>query len=98
MKFDTPLIKGKWIKRYQRFLADIELEGGEIVTAHCTNSGTMKTAIEEGAEVYLTHNNNPNRKTQYTWDSKLIYFITKSSGFCLESQSLWMIIYWLDNS
>ena len=49
-------------------MADVKLDTGETVTAHCTNSGTMKTAIEEGAQVYLTHHNNPNRKTQYTWE------------------------------
>ncbi len=68
MRFQKPLVKGTLLKRYKRFLADVKLENGETVTAHCTNSGTMKTAIEEGAEVYLTHHNNPNRKTQYTWE------------------------------
>jgi len=68
MKFHKPLIHGKLIKRYKRFLADIKLDSGEIVMAHCTNSGSMKTCIEEGAEVYLTHVDDPKRKTKYTWE------------------------------
>jgi len=68
MKFSTPLIHGSLIKRYKRFLADIKLDTGEIVISHCTNSGTMKSCIEEGAEVYLTHVNDKKRKTQYTWE------------------------------
>jgi sugar fermentation stimulation protein A len=68
MKFEKPLIKGKLIKRYKRFLADIELENGDVIIAHCTNSGTMKTCLETGAEVYLSPADNPNRKTKFTWE------------------------------
>ena len=68
MKFPVPLIHGILLKRYKRFLADIELDNGEVIVAHCTNSGSMKSCLEEGAEVYLTYHNNPNRKTQYTWE------------------------------
>jgi len=53
MKFQTQLVPGKLIKRYKRFLTDVELEDGSIVIAHCSNSGTMKTCIEEGAPVFL---------------------------------------------
>ncbi len=68
MQFKTKLVKGKLIKRYKRFLTDVELENGDVVIAHCTNSGSMKTCIEEGAPVYLTPHNDPKRKTQYTWE------------------------------
>ena len=68
MTFNPPLIKGKLIRRYKRFLADVELENGDIVVAHCTNSGSMKTCIEEGAPVYLTPVNDPKRKTKFTWE------------------------------
>lgn len=68
MKFEQKLIHGKLIKRYKRFLADIELDNGETVIAHCTNSGSMKSCLEEGAEVYLTPVNNPKRKTKFTWE------------------------------
>lgn len=68
MQFDTPLIKGKFIKRYKRFLADIELENGDIITAHCANSGSMMGLKEEGAAVYVSPATNPNRKLKYTWE------------------------------
>ncbi len=68
MKFSSHLVHGRLIKRYKRFLADVELDSGEIVIAHCTNSGSMKTCIEEEAEVYLTHVDDPKRKTKYTWE------------------------------
>lgn len=68
MKFKSPLVRGTLIRRYKRFLADVQLESGEIVTAHCTNSGSMKTCIEEGAPVYLTPVNDPKRKTKFTWE------------------------------
>ncbi len=68
MKFKTELVKGKLIKRYKRFLADVELESGEIVTAHCANSGSMLTCLEEGAPVALTFVDDPKRKTKYSWE------------------------------
>lgn len=68
MKFPQKLIHGKLIQRYKRFLADVELSNGEVVTSHCTNSGSMKTCIEEGAPVYLSLATNPKRKTRFTWE------------------------------
>lgn len=68
MQFSTPLIHGKLIKRYKRFLADVLLDNGETVVAHCTNSGTMLSCLETGADVYLTPVNNPKRKTRFTWE------------------------------
>lgn len=68
MEFQTMLVHGRLIKRYKRFLADIELDNGSIVIAHCTNSGTMMSCLEEGAEVYLTPVNDPKRKTRFTWE------------------------------
>ncbi len=59
---------GTLIKRYKRFLADIKLDDGTEVTAHCTNSGTMKSCLETGAEVYLTPVDDPKRKTKFTWE------------------------------
>jgi len=67
MKFSN-LTHGYLIKRYKRFLADVKLDNGEVVTAHCTNSGSMKSCIEEGAEVYLSPVNDPKRKTKFTWE------------------------------
>lgn len=68
MQFQTPLIHGRLIRRYKRFLADIVLDSGETVTAHCTNSGSMLSCIEEGAEVYCTPVSDPARKTRFTWE------------------------------
>jgi len=68
MKFSEKLIPGRLIKRYKRFLADVELEDGSIVTAHCTNSGSMKSCLEDNARVYLTPVNDPKRKTKFTWE------------------------------
>ena len=66
MQFDTPLIKGALIKRYKRFLTDVLLENGEVVTAHCPNTGSMKGLLQEGADVWLSHTDDPKRKLQYT--------------------------------
>lgn len=68
MVFREELIHGRLIKRYKRFLADVKLDNGEIVTAHCTNSGSMKSCLEEDAEVYLSPVNDPKRKTKFTWE------------------------------
>ncbi|KKJ76424.1 sugar fermentation stimulation protein [Kiloniella litopenaei] len=68
MKFDTPLIPGKLIKRYKRFLADVELTDGSIVTAHTTNTGSMLGLIEANSHVWLSESDNPKRKLKYTWE------------------------------
>ena len=63
-----PLLRGKLIKRYKRFLADVELDSGETVTAHCPNSGSMKGCATPGSQVWLSQNDNPKRKLKYTWE------------------------------
>jgi sugar fermentation stimulation protein A len=68
MKFSDPLIRGTLIKRYKRFLADVELETGEQVTAHCANPGSMLSLNVPGAEVWLSPARNPKRKLKYTWE------------------------------
>lgn len=65
MKFDE-LIEGKLIKRYKRFLADITLENGEIITAHVPNSGAMTSCIENDCPVWVSYHDNPKRKLKYT--------------------------------
>ena len=62
------LIPGILLKRYKRFLADVKLETGEIVTAHCPNTGSMKGCCEPGRTVYLSIHDNPRRKYKYTWE------------------------------
>ncbi len=68
MKFNSPLIHGRLERRYKRFLADVILDDGTCVVAHCTNSGSMKSCLEEGAEVWLSPAADPKRKTRYTWE------------------------------
>jgi len=68
MRFTPPLLKGRLIKRYKRFLADIRLDSGEMITAHCPNSGSMRTTKAEGIEVWVSQSDNPKRKLAYTWE------------------------------
>ena len=65
MKFNSTLIKGKLIKRYKRFFADIKVNN-QTVTAHCPNTGSMLGLLDAGNDVWLTKNDNPNRKLKYT--------------------------------
>jgi len=62
------LFPGILIKRYKRFLVDVELKNGRLVTAHCPNSGSMKACSEPGRLVYLSFHDSPKRKLKYTWE------------------------------
>lgn len=66
MKFPAPVEKGTLIKRYKRFLADIDLDG-ETIIAHCANTGSMMGVKDEGAKVWVTQAGNPKRKLGYDW-------------------------------
>jgi sugar fermentation stimulation protein A len=66
MKFESPLIYGKIIKRYKRFLADVLLDNGELITAHTANTGSMTTCWEPGWKVALSYHDNPKRKLKYS--------------------------------
>jgi sugar fermentation stimulation protein A len=68
MQFSCPLIEGTLIKRYKRFLADVQLTDGSIVIAHCPNTGAMTGCAEPGWKVWLSPSNNPKRKLLYTWE------------------------------
>src|SRR5690554_2592983 len=61
-------MEGRLIRRYKRFLADVRLPGGEEVTAHCPNTGSMLGCQPENARVWLSRSPNPKRKLQYTWE------------------------------
>jgi sugar fermentation stimulation protein A len=61
------LLCGRILRRYKRFLADVELEEGRVVTAHSTNTGSMRTCWEKGDRVLLEHHEDPRRKLPYTW-------------------------------
>lgn len=68
MRLATNLVKGRLLKRYKRFLADVELDSGEVVTAHCANTGKMTGCLEPNGIVWLSQNNNPARKLKYSWE------------------------------
>lgn len=63
-----PLIEGTLLKRYKRFFADIELDTGEVVTAHCPNTGPMTGVCHIGGRVLVSHSADPKRKLAYTWE------------------------------
>lgn len=78
MRFSTPILRGRLLRRYQRFFADVELDDGRVVVAHCPNTGTMKTCLEPGTRAWITKAARPGRKLEYTWEvaeqgSTLIY-------------------------
>lgn len=66
MRFD-PIVRGKLLRRYKRFLADVELEDGRVVTAHCANSGSMLSCYMPGGPVWLTQKDDPKRKLKFDW-------------------------------
>lgn len=68
MEFPEALIKGTLLRRYKRFLSDIELEGGDQITAHCANPGSMLGLQEPGAEVWLLPARKPGRKLPFSWE------------------------------
>ena len=65
MKFTNSLIKGKLLKRYKRFFADIKVNN-KIITAHCPNTGSMHGLLDEGNELLVTKHNDPKRKLKFT--------------------------------
>ncbi len=62
-----PFVDGVLIKRYKRFLADVRLETGELVTAHCANPGSMKSVLEPAPRCWLSRAK-PGRKLPFTWE------------------------------
>ncbi len=68
MRFEEPLIRGVFLRRYKRFLVDVELENGGVVTAHCPNSGSLRGCIAPGWPVLLSDSHNPRRKLPLSWE------------------------------
>lgn len=66
MKLPSPLIEGRLVRRYQRFLADVELADGSLVTAHTPNTGSMRQCAVPGHRVLISRSDNPKRKLMYT--------------------------------
>ena len=68
MKFDPPLQEAVLVRRYKRFLADVEMPGGAVTTIHCPNTGAMTHCAEPGSQVWYSTSDNPKRKYAHTWE------------------------------
>ena len=67
MEFESRLESGVLLRRYKRFLADVELADGRQITIHCPNTGSMKNCQEPGSRIWFTTSNNKSRKYPHTW-------------------------------
>lgn len=68
MRFEPPLEQARLLRRYKRFLADIETVSGALLTIHCPNTGSMLNCMDEGAQVWFSRSNDPKRKLPGTWE------------------------------
>lgn len=68
LKYDMPVNQGRFIRRYKRFLADVECTDGSVITIHCPNTGSMKNCASSGDQVWYSTASNPERKYPYTWE------------------------------
>ncbi len=68
MIFPEPLLPATFLRRYKRFLVDVELADGATLTAHCPNSGSLLSCTGPGWPVLLSDSHNPKRKLRFTWE------------------------------
>jgi sugar fermentation stimulation protein A len=68
VKLESVLVEGRLVRRYKRFLADVELGDGTLVTAHCPNPGSMESCMQSGGRVWLSLSGKRSRKLAYTWE------------------------------
>src|SRR5436190_12463007 len=68
MLFSHPLVEGRLIRRYKRFLADIQLEGAGVITAAVPNTGSMMGCCDAGNRVWLSESDSATRKYRHTWE------------------------------
>jgi len=69
MRIELPLVEGKLLKRYKRFLTDVELPSGEVLTAHCPNTGSLLGCKDPGSPVWLRDTADPKRKLRHSWQA-----------------------------
>jgi sugar fermentation stimulation protein A len=83
MKFDPPLEPAKFVRRYKRFFAEMELADGSIETAHCPNTGSMRNCLVEGSLCYFSRSDNPKRKLKTSLE-----YVTCTTGrlACVNTQ------------
>ncbi|SMX39977.1 DNA/RNA nuclease SfsA [Octadecabacter ascidiaceicola] len=67
MRFATPLVPARLIRRYMRFLSDVQLEDGRVLKAHCPNPGSMMGLKDEGMRVWIEGNDDPKKKLDWGW-------------------------------
>jgi sugar fermentation stimulation protein A len=68
MQFKSPLVRGRLVKRYKRFLADVALDDGRAITATCPNTGSMMGLSDPGLAIWLSESASPTRKYAHTWE------------------------------
>lgn len=69
MRIELPTIEGRFLRRYKRFFADVELDDGTLVTAHCPNTGSLLGCLEEGRRAVLRDSQDEKRKLRYVFQS-----------------------------
>jgi sugar fermentation stimulation protein A len=67
MRFDPPLVRATFLRRYKRFFADVRLEDGRVVTAHCPNTGSLTGCLRDGAPALIAAADRPGRTLPWTW-------------------------------
>src|SRR5690242_10104952 len=68
MRFDPPFTEARLLRRYKRFLADVEFPDGRRLTVHCPNTGSMLGCADPGMRIWLSQALNPKRKYAWTWE------------------------------